>query len=103
MKVLIIFRGTDDSRRPYITEQANALAQKAVKIKYMSIEGKGINAYISSFLKLKKQIKSFRPDLIHAHYGISGLFANMQRKGSGNGKNMWSRGWGFAASPTSPG
>ena len=28
---------------------------------------------------LKQQIKDYPPDVIHAHYGLSGLFANLQR------------------------
>ena len=29
--------------------------------------------------ELRKKIKSFKPDIIHAHYGLSGLLANLQR------------------------
>ena len=29
---------------------------------------------------MRKKIKNFSPDIVHAHFGISGLVANLQRK-----------------------
>ncbi|MCK5079179.1 MAG: glycosyltransferase, partial [Bacteroidales bacterium] len=39
----------------------------------------GVKAYINSYRLLKKEIALFKPDVIHAHYGLSGFFANWQR------------------------
>lgn len=80
MKILVVYRGKDENRRPYITEQINALAQKGMGIQYFEIEGSKVWSYFSNFSKFKKHIASFNPDIIHVHYGLSGLFANMQKR-----------------------
>jgi len=80
MKILIVHRGDTQSRRPFISEQGKALGNKGIDVQYFGILGTGGTAYLSEFNKFKKEIKRFKPDLIHAHYGLSGLFANMQRK-----------------------
>lgn len=46
---------------------------------WIGLQGKGINGYFKN-LSAQKKIKEFHPDIIHAHYGLSGLFANLQRK-----------------------
>ena len=78
LKVLIVCReGTGN--RPYITEQVTSLMVKDIDIQYSYIKGSGPAAYILSFKNLLDNIKAFSPDIIHAHYGLSGLFANLQR------------------------
>lgn len=80
MKALIVYRGDENNRRPFITEQAKAIQNRGVEIKYFGIIGKGPLAYLKSYKSFAKIIGSFKPDIIHAHYGLSGLFANMQRQ-----------------------
>lgn len=80
MKILVTYRGDENNRRPFITEQANALIEKGINIQYFGISGSGLSAYFSSYSAYKKMIRQFKPDLIHAHYGLSGLFANFQRQ-----------------------
>ena len=43
------------------------------------MDGKGIMGYLSNLSSLKAKIREYNPDLIHAHYGLSGLLANLQR------------------------
>jgi glycosyltransferase involved in cell wall biosynthesis len=78
MKVLIVYRNKI-GRRPYITEQVDAIVKKGVEARYFAINGKGMRAYFSSYSYFIKKIQSFDPDIIHCHYGLSGLFANLQR------------------------
>ncbi|NQT77499.1 MAG: glycosyltransferase family 4 protein [Bacteroidetes bacterium] len=78
MKVLIVCR-KNPGISPFITEQADAVKDKGIDLQYFFIQGKGLKAYINSYSHLKKQIIVFKPDIIHAHYGLSGLFANLQR------------------------
>ncbi len=78
MKVLVVCR-KKNTISPFIKEQVDALIETGVDIQYFFINGNGHKAYISNISSLKKQIKSFKPDIIHAHYGLSGLFANLQR------------------------
>ena len=78
MKVLIVCR-KNPGISPFITEQADAIKDKGIDLQYFFIQGKGLKAYMNSYSHLKKQIAVFKPDVIHAHYGLSGLFANLQR------------------------
>jgi glycosyltransferase involved in cell wall biosynthesis len=65
---------------PFIKEQVDALINEGVEVEYFLIQGKGIIGYLRNFNFFKNKIKEINPDLIHAHFGLSGLFANFQRK-----------------------
>ncbi len=65
---------------PFIKEQADALVRQGIEIDYFTIKGKGIKGYLNQLRSLKQKIKEFTPDIIHAHYGLSGLLANLQRR-----------------------
>ncbi|MDD3079184.1 MAG: glycosyltransferase [Paludibacter sp.] len=80
MKVLIVAAYNKGYFAPFITDQANALTKQGVIIEYLGIRGKGIIGYLKNRRILVKKIKTFTPDIIHAHYGLSGLLANLQRK-----------------------
>jgi teichuronic acid biosynthesis glycosyltransferase TuaC len=56
------------------------LQRMGVEIVYFTIEGKGMMGYLKNRKLLIKQIQTFNPDIIHAHYGLSGLLANLQRR-----------------------
>lgn len=57
----------------------DSLKSEGIECEYFGIQGIGVIGYLKSFLKLKKMIKAFNPNVIHAHYGLSGLLANLQR------------------------
>lgn len=57
----------------------DSLRNARIDIDLFQIRNSGILGYLSSVNSLKKAIKRFKPDLIHAHYGFSGLLANFQR------------------------
>ncbi|WP_081212173.1 glycosyltransferase [Salegentibacter sediminis] len=80
MKVLIVHSGTQNKTSAYIKEQVDSLISLGLEINYFTITKKGVKGYLSHLPKLYKKINEFKPDIIHAHYGISGLFANLQRK-----------------------
>ncbi len=66
---------------PFVVEQVNSIEKFCgCEIEYFGIVGKGAWGYISNLNRLKHRMKEFQPDLIHAHYGLSGLLANLQRK-----------------------
>ncbi len=79
MKVLIVASYNKGRFAPFIEEQAKALEKQGCAIRFFGLHGKGIKGYLKNLPILKKEIKAFQPDVIHAHYGLSGLFANMQR------------------------
>jgi len=83
MKVLIVCRYKHNfvaNITPFVTEQGNFVAKLGVEVAYFVIEGNGLWAYIKNVAKLKKKIKDFNPNVLHAHYGLSGLTAVLQRK-----------------------
>lgn len=79
MRILIIARCKDGRYAPFISEQVEAIKKQGVECNYFGIDGKGILGYLRQIPKLKKAIRDFHPDLIHAHYGLCGLLANYQR------------------------
>lgn len=80
MKVLIVARQKGKGFAPFVTEQVTALEQNGVECQFFPMHGKGIVGYLRELPSFKKAIKSFKPDIIHAHYGLCGLFANLQRR-----------------------
>ncbi len=80
MKLLIVCSKNSGRIAPFITDQAEALVRVGISVDYFTIVGKGLRGYLRNLLLLKKKIKEFNPDIIHAHYGLSGLLANLQRK-----------------------
>ena len=79
MRILIVASYNKNYFAPFILEQVDALRQLGCEVDYFGVVGKGIKGYLSAFSALRKKIKSFKPDVIHAHYGLSGLLANLQR------------------------
>lgn len=80
MKVLIIYGGNKGGFAPFIIEQVESLKQLGIEFEYFLIKGKGFFGYLKNLTHLKKVLKEYKPNLIHAHYGLSGLLANLQRK-----------------------
>ena len=80
MKVLIVCSKNSGSIAPFITEQVEALNGLGVETEYFGVEQKGWRGYLKSRKPLKRKIMEFKPDIIHAHFGLSGLLANLQRK-----------------------
>ena len=79
MKILVVASYNKNRFAPFIVEQAEALKHVGCEVDYFGIVGKGIKGYFNAFGALRNKIKAFRPDIIHAHYGLSGLLANLQR------------------------
>lgn len=82
MRILFVVSGNSKHYKisPFIVEQVAALQNKGVAIDFFSIEGKGVWGYSKNIFRYFNKIKQYKPDIIHAHYGLSGLFANLQRK-----------------------
>ena len=80
MKILIVASYNKSRFAPFIVEQAEALKRAGCDVDWFGLQGKGVKGYIKNFPALNRKIKECQPDIIHAHYGLSGLFANLQRK-----------------------
>lgn len=64
---------------PFVAEQADALKAQGVEIDFFGVIGHGLG-YFKNIKLLNKKIREYHPDIIHAHYGLSGLLANLQRR-----------------------
>lgn len=80
MRILVVASYNKGRFAPFILEQTEALKKLGCEVAFFGLQGKGIGGYLSNLSALKKQIKAFRPDVVHAHYGLSGLLANLQRE-----------------------
>jgi len=80
MKVLIVCSGTKGVLSPFIKEQMDSIVKHGVEVLLFQVTKKGLLGYLSNFISLKKAINKHKPDIIHAHYGLSGLLANLQRR-----------------------
>lgn len=79
MKVLIVCSGTQGILSPFIKEQMESLVKLGIEFSCFQIKNKGILGYLLNLIPLVRTIKQIEPDLIHAHYGLSGLLASIQR------------------------
>lgn len=79
MKLLVVASDKGGHFVPFIEEQITALEALGVQIIRYGITGKGIIGYLRCLPALRRLIRMERPDIVHAHYGLSGLLANLQR------------------------
>ena len=80
MRILVVASYNKGRFAPFIIEQADALKKQGCEINFYGLQGRGLQGYLRNLPLLKQKIREFRPDVIHAHYGLSGLFANLQRR-----------------------
>ena len=78
MKVLIVASGNSAVISPFVKEQGDSLKEIGLDIDYFLIKGKGIIGYLKNYFNLNRLIKTNTYDIIHAHYGLSGLLATFQ-------------------------
>ena len=85
MKILIVCSGNVNEfslqlHHAYIFEQIESV-KNDYNIEYDTyfVKGKGISGYLSNLPELKKKIKVYNPNIVHAHSGLSGLLAVLQR------------------------
>lgn len=79
MRVMVVASFNKGRFAPFILEQADALKRAGCEISFFGLQGKGLRGYLGNLSALKQRIKKEKPDVVHAHYGLSGLLANLQR------------------------
>ena len=97
MRILIVAKYNAGHFSPFVMEQIFALRDEGVEVDTYGIEGKGVFGYLDNIKGIKRKVHKYRPDLIHAHYGLSGLCANLQRRipviTTYHGSDVHSGGW----------
>lgn len=65
---------------PFIYEQMQELKPLGCEFKICFVRGGGVKSYIKAYLDMKKMIKTYQPNIIHAHYGLCGFIAILQNR-----------------------
>jgi len=78
MKILIVCSGNAGKPSSFVEEQAAWLKKLGVEIDLYLVEGKGLLGYLKNYKTLRLKISHCKPDLIHAHYGLSGFLSVIQ-------------------------
>ena len=79
MRVLVVSRYKEDfadHQLPFVTEQGESIRALGHEVEYFLVRGN----YITAVKALKKKIWEFKPDIIHAHYGLSAITAELQNE-----------------------
>lgn len=77
MRVLEVSRYKNnfaDHQLPFVTEQGESLRKAGCEVEYFLVKG----SYLLAVRELKKKIWEFRPDIVHAHFGLSAITAELQ-------------------------
>ena len=81
MKVLFVCSGNSMfGVSPFVKEQGDSLRNQGIDVDYFLIKGNGIIGYLKNYPYLKRKIRLNKYNLIHAHYGLSGMLCVLQRK-----------------------
>ena len=59
---------------PFVLEQGESLRQLGLDIEYMPVRGN----YFLAVRDLKRKIRECQPDIVHAHFGLSAITAELQ-------------------------
>ena len=63
-----------DHQLPFVTEQGEALRAQGCEVDYFLVRGN----YIKAVGALKAKIREFQPDIVHAHFRLSAITAELQ-------------------------
>ena len=63
-----------DHQLPFVTEQGEAIRALGHEVDYFLVKGN----YIKAVGALKRKIHEFKPDIVHAHFGLSAITAELQ-------------------------
>ena len=85
MKILIIcshryYAPYTDYVAPFIYEQMQGLKQLGCDFRICFVKGGGVGSYWHAWKNLRKMIDEYKPNLVHAHYGLCCIIANLQRR-----------------------
>ena len=65
---------------PFVGEQVAALRNCGAESDIFLVKGKGIFGFLNLFISFIEWIIEFNPVIVHAHFGLCGLLANLQRE-----------------------
>ena len=77
MRVLEVSRYKNNfigNQLPFVTEQGESLRAAGCEVDYFLVRGN----YVKAVKALKAKIREFKPDIVHAHFGLSAITAELQ-------------------------
>ena len=77
MRILVVSRWKSfysSHQMPFVYEQGEAICALGHEVDYFLIKG----SYLKAVKALKTKIREFRPDIVHAHFGLSAITAELQ-------------------------
>jgi teichuronic acid biosynthesis glycosyltransferase TuaC len=78
MKVLFVSSANKkDEINPVVFNQGQSLSREGIEIYYFGVRGKGLTGYLSNVNSLKTELMVLKPDIVHAHYVLSGVLAKL--------------------------
>ena len=81
MRVLFVSGGNQANLvNPIIHNQALSLQKCGIEIDHFSIKGKGARGYLANVSILRSHLAENKYDIIHAHFGFSGIVSEMAQK-----------------------
>jgi len=80
MKILVVASDKGGHFVPFIEEQIVVLRTRGCEVMRYGITGHGFVGYLRCLPALVRIIREQRPDIVHAHYGLSALLSNLQRQ-----------------------
>lgn len=79
MRVLIVSRYKSfyaDHQLPFVTEQGEAIRALGHEVEFVLMEGN----YWQQWKAFRRKIQEWKPDIIHAHFGLTACLAELQSK-----------------------
>lgn len=80
MKVLVVRSGNSVKPRSFVQQQIQGLRDRGIEVDDFAIQGRGVIGYLRCLPKLRAWLKQSDYDLVHAHFGLSGMLAVLQRR-----------------------
>ncbi len=97
MRILVVGKDHGGKLSPFVAEQITALLHDGMIVESYGISGNGLLGYLRNIGDIRQKISAFQPDIIHAHYGMSSLTANLQCRvpvvTTYHGSDVHSGGW----------
>lgn len=78
-KILFVRSANKHGGAPFTDQQAQALRELGLSVDTLEIHGKGVLGYLSNYGPLRSKVAAGAYSLVHAHFGLAGMLAVMQR------------------------
>jgi glycosyltransferase involved in cell wall biosynthesis len=69
----------DPGRGAFVASQVESLRRAGIEVKVLAFAPRGgVRGYLGAARQIRREVRRYRPDLVHAHYGLMGWSAKWQ-------------------------